>query len=345
MLCAILLLQATSLLARPLYLEEDPPELRTAEYILLLHSELENVHPSITGTKAKALELANELHEALVAGADFGVVGAKHSMARDRSMTLVLGTFGPGMLGGPLDEFLFSADVGDISEPFDTPVGIFILRRVETYAGACHILVAGEGEEQDARVEAVKAGLAEGVPFGELAAKYSDEADTKDRGGQLQIFERGRNDRLLKKAAFDAEVGEVVGPIVSPMGRHFVKRIRVEEMDPALRESKWVKARGILVSYEGAVGALFELKRTQEEAKAIAFDLYTEITSGEGMPAVAALFNDDIGGRERAGELGWIHRGNPDLPQFMEQLFLKPPGWLSEPIVTTAGYVILKRER
>jgi len=345
MLLAILLLQATSLLARPLYLAEEPPELRTAEHILLLHADLADVQPSIKGTRAKALAFAAELHAALIAGTDFGTVAKEHSMARDRSMTSVLGTYGPGMLGGPLDEFLFSAEVGEFSAPFDTPIGIFILRRVETYAGACHILIVGDDEAADARVAAVRAGLAEGVPFGELAAEYSDEEDTRERGGQLQIFERGRGDRLLKRAAFEAEVGEVVGPIESPMGRHFVERVPIAEMDPALRENKWVRARAILVAYEGASYARFELKRTQEEAKAVALDLYAQIVSGEGMPAVATLFNDDLGGRQRAGDLGWIHRDNPDLPYFMDRLFLEPPGWLSEPFPTSAGYVILKRER
>ena len=60
---------------------------------------------------------------------------------------------------------------------------------------------------------------------------------------------------------------------------------------------------------------------------------------------VASEVNDDPGGRDRSGDLGWIHRENPDMPVFMERLFTKAVGEVQPPQRTTAGYVILVREK
>ena len=65
----------------------------------------------------------------------------------------------------------------------------------------------------------------------------------------------------------------------------------------------------------------------------------------EDFAVIAARLNDDPGGKERAGDLGWIHRGNPDLPLFLTLLFNAEPGTVSRPYVTEYGIVLLQRER
>ena len=68
-----------------------------------------------------------------------------------------------------------------------------------------------------------------------------------------------------------------------------------------------------------------------------------KVKAGEDFNEIAARFNDDPGGLERRGYLGWIHRQNPDLPTFFGRLFLAAPGTLTEPALTPSGIVVLRR--
>lgn len=49
--------------------------------------------------------------------------------------------------------------------------------------------------------------------FGQLALKYSDDAGTKNKKGDLGYFSRGEKESTLEQAAFSLEVGKVSGPI------------------------------------------------------------------------------------------------------------------------------------
>ena len=345
MLLAALCLQI-SLLTHPLYLDEEPPELRSARNVLLLFDGAEGLERPVGRTREEAVALAETLVERLAAGAPFMEVAAEHSQAWNARSGAVLGSFPPGTLDPPLDRFLFGAELGDVSQPLVTKSGVHVLQRVETLAGARHVLVAGADEAARERAQALLAEVRAGADFAELARERSDDAATAPRGGALGIYERGPQDRLLKAAVFEAGVGEVVGPIRSPLGWHLVKRVPVDDLDPALRETTLVRAQGILVAHAGAIGAPLTLHRPQEEAKRIALAILRDVRNGKPFAEAAAAFNDDPTGEDRAGDLGWIHRRNPDLPLFMDRLFLMEPGELvEEPIRTSAGYVILRRVR
>ena len=58
--------------------------------------------------------------------------------------------------------------------------------------------------------------------FEELAKEYS-EGPTKDRGGDLGTFSRGRMVKPFEDAAFAAKPGEIVGPIETQFGFHVIK--------------------------------------------------------------------------------------------------------------------------
>ena len=62
------------------------------------------------------------------------------------------------------------------------------------------------------------------------------------------------------------------------------------------------------------------------------------------MAALARAHNDDIGGKQRAGDLGWLHRNNPRSSPVLKQLYTVNPGELMGPVVTNAGYVVVRRE-
>ncbi len=103
-------------------------------------------------------------------------------------------------------------------------------------AHARHILIrvapdASEEERTDA--ELLANGVAEiarsGADFAELAAKHSQDPGSKDQGGDLGWFGRGRMVKEFEDAVFSAKPGDIVGPIRSQFGYHI---IRVEGFRP-----------------------------------------------------------------------------------------------------------------
>ncbi len=343
-MAALLALLSVSILTRPVYTGEERPEVRSLQHILLLHAELEAAPPSITGSREAALAHAARLAAELAAGADFTTLAARHSMARDARQGAILGSFAPGMLRPELDAFLFEAEVDEVSPPLDTERGVYLLRRVETRAAARHLYLAGTDADTRGRMEALRARVVAGEDFRDLAREHSDETESAQRGGDYAIFERGPEDRLLKALAFATPVGEVSPVLPGPLGYHLIQRVPLDALEPELAEDKWVRVRAILIQDVDSIGARSDVRRDRIEAQTLAELLHGRLLAGEDMGSVASRLNDDPGGKQREGDLGWIHRGTPDLPVFIERAFTKPVGWLSSPQLTTAGFVILRRD-
>jgi foldase protein PrsA len=90
---------------------------------------------------------------------------------------------------------------------------------------ARHILVA------DAKTaQTVLGKLKSGGKWDDVAKQYSTDPSTKDKGGELGFFGRGQMVPQFQDAAFNAKVGQIVGPVKSPFGYHI---IQVEEKKPA----------------------------------------------------------------------------------------------------------------
>jgi foldase protein PrsA len=94
---------------------------------------------------------------------------------------------------------------------------------------ARHILVADL-----ATANTVLAKLKAGGSWDALAKQYSTDPASKDKGGELGFFGKGQMVPQFQDAAFNAKVGQIVGPIKSPFGYHI---IQVEEKKPAVKAS------------------------------------------------------------------------------------------------------------
>ncbi|HIH02764.1 MAG TPA: peptidylprolyl isomerase [Methanoregulaceae archaeon] len=86
---------------------------------------------------------------------------------------------------------------------------------------ASHILVKTEQEAQ-----ALRARIAAGEDFGEIAKKHST-CPSGRNCGDLGWFRKGQMVPEFEKAAFGAKKGEVVGPVKTQFGYHL---IRVNDM-------------------------------------------------------------------------------------------------------------------
>ena len=343
MLIAALCLQA-SFLAHPLYLDTEKPRLRSAQNILILHDDLEGLTETYNRDHDAALALAKSLHSQLEAGADFLLLARQHSNSRTALGDSSLGSYPPGMLAEPVNSWLFAAELGELSGVLDSPRGIHILRRIETHAGVLMIQLARPDADSQELAQSIIEQLSGGAEFADLAREHSVERESAERGGAYRVFERGSHDVLLKAAAFHAEQGQVTGPLATPLGLYILKRVAPDSLPKELWEDNFIRIRAVVISHVMALGADPLRPRTIQEALKMAQDVVRRVNEGEDFAEIAGRFNDDPGGKARRGDVGWVYRHNPDLPPFLQQLYLKPAGTMLEPIQTPAGYIIVRRE-
>ena len=329
----------------PLYLGDAPPPARSVRNVHVAWQGVPGIFPAPVLTKDEARAQAEHVAARAQAGEPLESLAPRYSVHKNRASGAVLGTYSPGMLAPSFDDFLFRAELGEVSGPLENDVGFHVLQRVERLAACRQILVAGDGEAARARCGELAELLAGGADFQALAREHSDDSATAARGGDLSIFERGPSDALLKAAAFRAAPGEVVGPIESPLGYHLVQRVAVDELDPSLYDDPWVRGRALLVAFDATPIGMPTHERSGDAARALADELHGRIVAGADMAELAREFDDDFDGKERGGDLGWLHRRNPHNSQALMRLWLVPPGTLVGPVVTDAGWLILRRDR
>jgi len=100
----------------------------------------------------------------------------------------------------------------------------------EEQAHAAHILIrvpADADADTEAEAELRARGVAQiarsGADFAALAEKHSDDPGSRDRGGDLGWFGRGRMVPEFDDAVFNAKPGDIVGPVKSQFGYHIIK--------------------------------------------------------------------------------------------------------------------------
>lgn len=98
---------------------------------------------------------------------------------------------------------------------------------------ASHILV-----DSKEKAEEVSEKIKNGLDFAEAAKEYSS-CPSKDAGGDLGEFTRGRMVPEFENAAFDMEVGEVSEPVQTQFGYHIIKVTdKKEEKEKSFEEVK-----------------------------------------------------------------------------------------------------------
>ncbi len=144
-----------------------------------------------------------------------------------------------------------------------------------------------------ARAEEVLAELRAGRGFDTLARQRSDDTGTREQGGDLGWFGRGRMVPSFEEAAFGAEPGEPVGPVESPFGYHVLQVID--------RRGDEVRARHILIAFERTDADRQRARRRAEELRELILagadvdSLQAELMSGDSVGAsVIELPSDEL---------------------------------------------------
>lgn len=113
----------------------------------------------------------------------------------------------------------------DNKKKFDTPETVH----------ARHILIKVDEKADDKtkaekkkKIEALKKQLVEGADFGELA-KANSECPSKERGGDLGTFPRGRMVKPFEDAAFNQPVNELSPVVETKFGYHIIQALEHNE--------------------------------------------------------------------------------------------------------------------
>jgi len=83
---------------------------------------------------------------------------------------------------------------------------------------ASHILVAKQGQALE-----IKKKLDGGADFRKLAEQFST-CSSKNKGGDLGFFARGKMVKEFEKAVFSMKIGEISDPVKTQFGYHIIKR-------------------------------------------------------------------------------------------------------------------------
>ncbi len=208
---------------------------------------------------------------------------------------------------------------------------------------ARHILfqVNAERTDEQAREDlaAVRRRIEGGEDFAQLAQELSEDEGSASRGGSLGFFGRGQMIPAFEEAAFDAQVGALVGPLKTDFGYHLIE---VQDHRPGGLQP--------FDEVQGAVRSRLLGERVDEIAAAKAEDVGQRLATpapdagdggGDRMAALAAEEDLELKTTEpfaRDDTVAGIGRS----PAFQSAAFNLAPDAISEPIKIPRGWVIAR---
>ncbi len=202
---------------------------------------------------------------------------------------------------------------------------------------ARHILVPmkrGASKDESKAAREKMRGFAERIEKGEdfaaVAEEGSEDPGSRDKGGDLGFFERGRMVRPFEDAVWELEVGEVSEIVETPFGLHLIK---LEEIrDARTRELDEVREQ---------ITSELRRQKAVENAGVAAKATHAEIKDGKNLAQVAEAGKLDV---SRPGALA----RNATLPGIgsafpvWEKLWAAEAGATVEPIQAGETWVIAR---
>lgn len=198
---------------------------------------------------------------------------------------------------------------------------------------ARHILLkTGEGkneEEVKKQAEELVRKLRSGADFASLAKEFSEDPGSKENGGDLGFFDRGRMVPEFEKAAFSQAPNQVGDPVKTQYGYHIIEVLQKQPaytMDFALVKDQIFRE----------LSSPQAMKNAEEQAKKI----HEEITKNKkSMGEVSKIQLVEL---KTTGFFGQ-HEDLPGLsPAFRDKAFALKKGAISEPVPVFQDFAILQ---
>ena len=185
---------------------------------------------------ATAQEKANRiLAELRQGGIDFAAAAVRYSDSPNALEGGDLGWRNIDEIPPSFTQVIMQMQPGGVIGPIRGPSGFQLLqltdiRQAQAGAGtitqfrARHILVTGDDAAAVAKLETLRARVAGGADFGELARENSEDEDTASRGGELGWFARDAYGVDFGQQLAALQDGEVSAPFKTQAGWHIVQR-------------------------------------------------------------------------------------------------------------------------
>jgi len=195
-----------------------------------------------------------------------------------------------------------------------------------------HIMIRIDSSDAAARkeAEAILDSIKNGASFEEMAAKYSDDRFSKNKGGDIYWFTAGQIIPSFEMAAYSTPVGEVCPYVVkTKFGYHVIK-----VTDRQKRRYK-IRASHILAKSmkDGENDSIYARNKITV--------IYNDIKNGASFDSLAMEFSEDPGSAKNGGDLGYFERRQMVQP-FDEAVFKLKVGEISPIIKTRFGFHIIK---
>lgn len=179
------------------------------------------------------------------------------------------------------------------------------------------------------KIMAAKGALAQGMPFEEVVAQYSEDRSAKRNKGYVGFvtapFPNGLY--VLENIAYDKTLGDYHGPVRSDAGYHIVK---VGSRRPARGEMEaahiWVK----------------KASDDDEKAQTKIEEAYSKLSSGMKFEDAAKFYSDDNKTNQKGGYIGFFGISKYDI-NFENTVFELEDGTYSKPFESASGWHIVKR--
>jgi len=202
----------------------------------------------------------------------------------------------------------------------------------------CHILLNEDPTMNKEQVLELAAQLIKriqnGEDFAKLAKEYSKDNSTKYNGGDVSYLTAGQIDnKAIEDAIYNTEPGHVYPePVKSLVGYHIIK---ITQKQPRIHA---VKVSHILIHFE-IVNSLADTAKAYK----IMEDVQQQLKNGADFYELLKKYGDDLGIEANRGRLGFIERGQTDLP-FDDAIFKLKVGEVSPIVRSSYGYHIIKCE-
>lgn len=201
---------------------------------------------------------------------------------------------------------------------------------------ANHIMLfkkSGENLARRVRLDSLRKELINaGADWTQLAANYSEDRGTANRGGSIGYITVGRFPYNFEKAVYTTPEGQISEVIETPGTLHLIKG---GKRRPA--QGKAVAAHILRMVPQGATA------EQEAKVKQLVDSLYTIVTADpEQFNSIAMVYSEDKGSARQGGKLPPFAAGEM-VPEFSDVAFALANGEISKPIRSQFGWHIIRK--
>ncbi len=189
---------------------------------------------------AERRALADSLHAAAVAGADFEQMVRKYSADPAVPVTGGLLSFTGALYPYQFEDAAFTTAVGEFSPVFQTPYGVHFMKVESRRAdpGEVHVrhilkqIQGGDSAQAKAQIDSIHSLLVSGADFADMACRETQDPSGRSNGGLLPWFGVGRMIPEFEAAAYALADGQISEPVLTSAGYHILLREALRPTPP-----------------------------------------------------------------------------------------------------------------